>query len=125
MSRRVTLISGDGIGTEVVDAARRVVDALGLGISWENAEAGSKALKDSGSALPEKTLDLVRSTGVALKGPTTTPIGTGHKSANVLMRQALDLYACIRPVKSLPGVNSRYSDVDLLIVRENTEGLYK
>jgi isocitrate dehydrogenase (NAD+) len=125
MSRRVTLIPGDGIGPEVVESARRVVDALKLGITWDECDAGLVALNKVGNSLPEDTLNSVRQNGFALKGPTTTPVGTGHKSANVLMRQALDLYACIRPVKSLPGLKTRYSDVDLIIVRENTEGLYK
>lgn len=125
MSRRVTLIPGDGIGSEVVEAARQVVDELNLGITWELKHAGLGALNETGNALPEATLDSIRANTVALKGPTTTPIGKGHKSANVLMRQALDLYACVRPVKSLPGVPTRYTDVDLIVVRENTEGLYK
>lgn len=125
MSRRVTLIPGDGIGSEVTEAARSVVDALHLGIAWEYCDAGLAALNRIGSALPEQTLSSVRSNQLALKGPTTTPIGGGHKSANVLMRQALDLYACIRPVKSFAGIKSRYANVDLIVVRENTEGLYK
>lgn len=125
MSRRVALIPGDGIGPEVVESARRVVDALSLDIAWDICDAGLAALNKVGSALPEETLKTIRKNGLALKGPTTTPVGTGHKSANVVLRQALDLYACIRPVKSLPGVKTRYSDVDLIIVRENTEGLYK
>lgn len=125
MSQHVTLIPGDGIGSEVIEAARAVVDALALGIKWEYADAGLSALNKQGSALPERSLQSIRETRVALKGPTTTPIGTGHKSANVILRQALDLYASIRPVKSLPGIHTRYDNVDLIVVRENTEGLYK
>jgi len=125
MSRRVTLIPGDGIGPEVVESARRVVDALKLDIAWEYRDAGLGAVDKYGSPLPEETLTSIKNNRIGLKGPTTTPIGTGHKSINVVLRQALELYACIRPVKSLPNVESRYHDVDLIIVRENTEGLYK
>lgn len=125
MSRRVTLIPGDGIGPEVIESARRVVDALKLGIEWDCQDAGLGSFDKNGSPLPEETLASIRSNRIALKGPTTTPVGKGHKSINVVLRQALELYACIRPVKSLPNVESRYRDVDLIIVRENTEGLYK
>ena len=125
MSRRVTIIPGDGIGPEVVEAARSVVDALKLGFTWDYQEAGLAAQSSSGDALPEKTLESIRANKVALKGPTTTPVGSGHKSANVRLRQALELFASIRPVRSWAGVSSRYTNVDLLVVRENTEGLYK
>lgn len=125
MSRRVTLIPGDGIGSEVVKAACDVVDAMKLGISWEFKEAGLATFEKTGSALPDDTIESIKKNKIALKGPTTTPVGKGHKSSNVLLRQALDLYASIRPIKSLPGIKSRYTDVDLVVVRENTEGLYK
>jgi isocitrate dehydrogenase (NAD+) len=121
---RVTLIPGDGIGPEVSDAAVRVVEATGARIAWEHCEAGAEVFQKYGTALPEAALNAVRSSRVALKGPIGTPIGGGFRSANVLLRQALDLYACVRPVRSIPGVPSRYEGVDLVIVRENTEGLY-
>ena len=120
----VTLIAGDGIGDEVTNACVRAIEATSVKIVWDIQSAGLKAVADFGVALPGATLDSIKKNGVALKGPTTTPIATGHKSANVLMRQALDLYACIRPVKSVPGIKTRYDNVDLIIVRENTEGLY-
>jgi isocitrate dehydrogenase (NAD+) len=121
---RVTLIAGDGIGPEVVAAAVRVLEATGAELLWEPAAAGLTALEETGEPLPAATLDSIRATGVALKGPTTTPIGTGFTSVNVGIRKALDLYANVRPVYTLPGVESRYENVDLVVVRENTEGLY-
>lgn len=124
MPHYVTLIPGDGIGPEVANAATRVVDAVGVDVHWDRRVAGLQAIEEYGNALPKKTLESIRSNQVALKGPTTTPIGKGHRSVNVLLRQELDLFACIRPVKSIPGVRSRYSDVDLVVIRENTEGLY-
>jgi isocitrate dehydrogenase (NAD+) len=124
MEFRATLIPGDGIGPEVVDAAVRVVDAVGVQIAWQQVEAGADVFVKHGTALPDEVLNSVRTTGVALKGPIGTPIGGGFKSANVLMRQALDLYACVRPIRTIPGVPSRYEGVDFVIVRENTEGLY-
>jgi isocitrate dehydrogenase (NAD+) len=124
MEFRATLIPGDGIGPEVVDAAVRVVDAVGVQIAWQRVEAGADVFVKYGTALPDEVLNSVRTTGVALKGPIGTPIGGGFKSANVLMRQALDLYACVRPIRTIPGVPSRYEDVDFVIIRENTEGLY-
>ncbi len=120
----VTLIAGDGIGDEVTKACIRAIAATSVQIDWDIQAAGLQAVHECGVALPSATLDSIKKNGVALKGPTTTPIATGHKSANVLMRQALDLYACIRPVKSVPGIKTRYDNVDLIIVRENTEGLY-
>ncbi|MFV2040653.1 MAG: isocitrate/isopropylmalate dehydrogenase family protein [Candidatus Hydrothermarchaeales archaeon] len=124
MSYKITLIPGDGIGPEVAGAAVRVLEATGVGFDFEEVLAGEQAMKAFGTPLPEETLDSIRKNTVALKGPVTTPIGTGFRSVNVGMRQALDLYANIRPAKSFVGVPSRYSDVDLVVVRENTEGLY-
>lgn len=120
----VTLIPGDGIGPEVVEAARRVVDATGVKIAWRECEAGTVPYQRDGEALPESTLDCIRETGVGLKGPVETPSGAGYRSVNVRMRQTLDLYANFRPARSVPGIRSRYENVDLIIVRENTEGLY-
>ena len=124
MAHKVTLIPGDGIGPEVADAARRCVDSTGVKIEWEEALAGEIALKQLGSLLPDSTLDSIRNNKVALKGPITTPIGTGFRSVNVAIRHALDLYACVRPAKTYAGVKSFYKDIDLLIVRENSEDLY-
>jgi len=124
MPHCITLIPGDGIGPEVADAAQRVLAGTGVNISWDVHHAGLQALDLSGDALPDETVASVRANGVALKGPTTTPVGKGHVSANVRLRRALDLYASIRPAKSMPGVVSRYEDLDLVVVRENTEGLY-
>ena len=124
MDHKVTLIPGDGIGPEVADAARRCVDATGVKIDWEEALAGEIALKQLGSLLPDSTLESIRRNKVALKGPITTPIGTGFRSVNVAIRHALDLYACVRPAKTYAGVKSFYKDIDILIVRENSEDLY-
>ena len=124
MEYRATLIPGDGIGPEVVDAAVRVVAATGVQIDWQRVEAGADVFVKHGTPLPDEVLNSIRTTGVALKGPIGTPIGGGFKSANVLLRQSLDLYACVRPIRTIPGVPSRYTDVDFIIVRENTEGLY-
>ncbi len=124
MAHPVTLIAGDGIGPEVADAARAVVDATGVAITWVEREAGAGTIARAGDPLPDDVLQSVRETRVALKGPITTPVGTGFTSVNVRLRRALDLYASVRPVQSLPGVASTYAGVDLVIVRENTEGLY-
>jgi isocitrate dehydrogenase (NAD+) len=124
MSRRVTLIPGDGIGPEVTDAAVAVLEAAGVPIAWDRVEAGAEVVAKYGTPVPESTLHSIRTNGVALKGPIGTPIGEGFKSANVTLRQSLDLYASVRPVKSIPGVPARYEGVDLVVVRENTEGLY-
>jgi isocitrate dehydrogenase (NAD+) len=123
-THQVTLIPGDGIGPEVTKACLRVLEATGVTIDWEEVPAGEGAFKAEGTVLPERAFASIRRTKVALKGPVGTPVGGGHRSVNVTLRQALDLYACLRPVRSLPGVKSRYGDVDLVIVRENTEGLY-
>jgi isocitrate dehydrogenase (NAD+) len=125
MSRRcVSLIPGDGIGPEVTDAAVRVLAAVGAPIDWEPLEAGADVIAKFGTAVPEGVLNSIRKNGVALKGPMGTPIGGGFKSANVELRQALDLYASVRPVRNVPGVTTRFEDVDLVLVRENTEDLY-
>ena len=121
---RVVLIEGDGIGPEVTAAARRVVAAAGVDIDWVPAAAGVGAAEAYGDPLPERTLDLIREYRVALKGPCTTPVGKGFRSINVRLRQGLDLYASVRPVKTLPGVRVPFTGVDLVVVRENTEGLY-
>lgn len=124
MAYRITLVPGDGIGTEVTAAAREVVDATGVGIEWQVCEAGGEVVERHGTPLPQETLDSIRSNRVALKGPVTTPVGTGFRSVNVQLRQKLDLYANYRPARSIPGVPSRYEDIDLIVIRENTEGLY-
>src|SRR6476659_11238465 len=124
MAYDVTLIPGDGIGPEVGEAARRVLDATGVGFTWHTADAGLDALEKYGDTLPEATVESIRKTKLGLKGPITTPIGTGFRSVNVGLRQALNLYANLRPARSMAGVSSRYDDVDLVIVRENTEDLY-
>jgi isocitrate dehydrogenase (NAD+) len=121
----VTLIPGDGIGPEVTFATRRVVDALGCEINWEVHAAGLPAIETHGTPLPRHTLDSIVRNGVALKGPVTTPVGTGFRSINVALRQDLDLYASVRPCRLYPGVPSRFEDVDLVVVRENTEDLYE
>lgn len=120
----VTLITGDGIGPEIAEAARRCVDATGAGINWEITEAGSDVMKQQGTPLPDATVESIKKNGIALKAPITTPIGKGFRSINVHLRQTLDLYACLRPCKSYKGVRSRYTDIDLVVVRENTEDLY-
>jgi len=120
----IVLIPGDGIGPEVSQAAQKVLEATGVSINWHRFQAGANALEEEGIPLPEKLLDAVREFGVALKGPVTTPVGSGFSSVNVAIRKQLDLYANLRPVRSIPGVPSRYQEVDLAVVRENTEGLY-
>lgn len=124
MAHRVTLIPGDGVGPEVVEAARRVIDASGVEIEWEVQEAGLAVMEREGTPLPERVLASLRRNRVGLKGPMTTPRGTGIRSVNVALRKELDLYACLRPCKHYPGVRSRFEGVDLVIVRENTEDLY-
>lgn len=124
MKHKITLIPGDGIGYEVSLAARRCVEATGVSVQWDNVLAGSDALDKTGELLPQSALDSIKKNKVALKGPITTPIGTGFRSVNVAIRQALDLFACLRPAKSYVGVKSRFKDIDLVIVRENSEDLY-
>jgi isocitrate dehydrogenase (NAD+) len=121
---QLVLIPGDGIGPEVTDAARRVVAATGVQIDWITAPAGLDAAQRLGDPLPESTLELIRRYRVALKGPCTTPVGQGFRSINVRLRQGLQLYASVRPVTSLPGLKTPFENVDLVVVRENTEGLY-
>ena len=124
MTHRVTLIPGDGIGPEVSAAVLRVISAAGVDIEWERFVVGGHAQDLAGSSLPDEVIESVRRNRVALKGPVATPIGSGFESVNVRLRKTLDLYANLRPVRNLPGVQSRFGDVDLIIVRENTEGLY-
>src|SRR5256886_3080176 len=124
MSYHITLIPGDGIGPEVTSAAQKVLAATGVDIEWKTVLAGQAALDKLGSPLPRETLDAVANANATLKGPTATPSGTGFRSVNVELRQKLHLYANYRPARSMPGVPSRYEDVDLIVVRENTEGLY-
>ena len=124
MAHRITLIPGDGVGPEVTEAARRCVEASGVEVEWDVVEAGALAAVKHGTPLSEGVLDSIRKNKVALKGPVATPIGSGFRSVNVGLRQALDLYACVRPFKSYAGVKSGFSDVDIVVVRENTEDLY-
>lgn len=121
---KVVLIAGDGIGPEVADAVKQILAATDAPISWVERKAGIAAIDEGKDVLPDETLDAIREHGVALKGPCTTPVGGGFTSVNVKLRKTLDLYAAVRPVRNLPGVASRYADVDLVVVRENTEGLY-
>ena len=124
MAYRITLIPGDGIGPEVTEATRRVLEATGVVFDWEIAHAGADIMDKYGTPLPESVLDSIRKNRVALKGPITTPVGHGFRSVNVAMRKTLDLYACLRPCKLYPGVPSPFKDVDIVMVRENTEDLY-
>ncbi len=124
MSYRITLIPGDGIGPEVTAAARRVADATGVSIDWEVVEAGEPAIRASGTPLPDAVLDSIRKNRLALKGPITTPIGSGFRSVNVALRQQLDLYASVRPARAIAGEGTRFPETDLIVVREATEGLY-
>jgi len=124
MVYRITLIPGDGIGPEVSAAVLRIIEAVGVQIEWERFIVGGHAQDIAGASLPEAVLDSVRRNTVALKGPVATPVGGGFESVNVRLRKILDLYSNLRPVRNLPGVQSRFGDVDLVIVRENTEGLY-
>lgn len=124
MSYKVTLIPGDGSGPEVIAAAKRVVEATGVAIEWEQAEAGAAMIEKYGTPLPDETIESIRRNGVALKGPVTTPVGTGFRSVNVAMRKIFDLYANVRPAKTYPGVITRFENIDLVVVRENTEDLY-
>ena len=124
MKHTITLIPGDGIGPEVTEAVVRILKASGVSIEWEHHAAGIAAFERTGQALPVELVDSIRRNKVALKGPVTTPIGQGFTSVNVGLRRALDLYANLRPVWNLPGIDSRFQGVDLVIVRENTEDLY-
>jgi len=124
MAHRVTLIPGDGIGPELAEATRRVLDATGIEFEWEVVEAGEATIAANGTPLPEAVLESIRRNKVAIKGPVTTPVGEGFRSVNVSLRQALGLYANLRPARSMQGVVSRFDGIDLVIVRENTEDLY-
>jgi isocitrate dehydrogenase (NAD+) len=124
MKHTITLIPGDGIGPEVSAAVVRIIEATGVDISWETHYAGAQALEKFGDTLPEELLESIRRNKVALKGPITTPVGKGFTSVNVGLRKVLDLYANLRPVRALPNVPSRYPELDLVVVRENTEDLY-
>ncbi len=125
MAHRVVLIPGDGTGPELTEATRRVLEATGVEFDWDVQEAGADTMdKHDGNPLPPQVLDAVRDAGVALKGPITTPVGVGFRSVNVALRKELDLYGQVRPIKSYPGVRSRFQDIDLIVVRENTEDLY-
>jgi len=121
---KVTLIPGDGTGPEITDAVRRVLEATGVSFEWEIQNAGEDVYHQEGNPLPDRVLDSIKRNKVALKGPITTPVGTGFRSVNVTLRQALDLYSCLRPCKSYAGARTRYTNIDLVIVRENTEDLY-
>src|SRR5262245_35723328 len=124
MAHRITLIPGDGIGPEITDAAIRVLETTGVAFEWESHEAGIRAYEKTGNPLPPAPLDSIRTNKIAFKGPLTTLVGEGFASANVTLRKELDLYANLRPVRSIEGVKSRYEDINLVIVRENTEDLY-
>jgi isocitrate dehydrogenase (NAD+) len=124
MPHRVTLIPGDGIGPELAEATRRVLDASGVAFEWEVVDAGEAVIAEHGTPLPEAVLESIRRNKVAIKGPITTPVGEGFRSVNVTLRQVLGLYANLRPARSMKGLETRYEDVDLVIVRENTEDLY-
>lgn len=120
----VTLIPGDGIGPEVMSCARQVLEATGVGFHWHVQQVGAEVLAREGSPLPEHVIESIRHTGIAFKGPATTPVGTGFRSVNVAIRKALDLYAAVRPSKSYPGTGARFGHVDIVVVRENTEDVY-
>jgi isocitrate dehydrogenase (NAD+) len=120
----VTLIPGDGTGPEIAEAARRVIEATGVPVQWDVQEAGLDVFKREGNPLPQRVIDSIKKNRTAIKGPITTPVGTGFRSVNVTLRQILDLYCCLRPCKTFKGARTRYKDVDLVIIRENTEDLY-
>jgi isocitrate dehydrogenase (NAD+) len=124
MQHRVTYIPGDGIGPEVSEATRRVLEATSVKFQWDTVIIGSQAQDEFGTPLPDQALQSIRKNKVAIKGPVTTPIGTGFRSVNVALRQTLDLYACLRPYKVYPGINTPFKGVDIVVVRENTEDLY-
>jgi isocitrate dehydrogenase (NAD+) len=124
MAHDVTFIPGDGTGPELAEATRRVLEATGVEFQWDEHPAGEDAYHEEGNPFPDRTLESVKRTGVGIKGPTTTPVGSGFRSVNVLLRKELDLYACIRPCKAYEGVRTRFPETDIVIVRENTEDLY-
>lgn len=121
---RITLIPGDGVGPEITDAVTRVLEATGIEFEWDVQNAGEDVYHHEGTPLPDRVLESIKKNKVAIKGPITTPVGTGFRSVNVTLRQSLDLYSCLRPCKSYPGAKTRYDNIDLVIVRENTEDLY-
>ena len=124
MTYNVTLIPGDGIGPEVTEATRRVLEATGVAFAWDLAYAGAEVMERYGTPLPDYVLESIKKNRIALKGPITTPVGSGFRSVNVALRRGLDLYACVRPCKTYPGVPAHYKDVDIVVIRENTEDLY-
>jgi isocitrate dehydrogenase (NAD+) len=124
MKHKITLIPGDGIGPEVAEATLKVVEAAGIEVEWERLNAGADAFERYGKYLPDEVLESIRRNHVAIKGPVSTPIGEGFPSINVTLRKTLNLYANFRPIKNLPGVKSRFENVDIIVVRENTEDLY-
>ena len=124
MAHDVTFIPGDGTGPELAEATRRVLEATGVEFNWDRREAGIDEYEAHGNPLPDETLDSIKRNGVGIKGPTTTPVGSGHRSINVALRKELDLYACLRPCKAYQGVRTRFPETDIVIVRENTEDLY-
>lgn len=121
---KITWLPGDGIGPEVTGSTIKVINATGIKIDWERVEIGEKVLAESGKPLTDDVFDIVKKNKIAIKGPTTTPIVSGHSSANVALRKGLNLYACVRPIKSISGIRSLYKDLDIVVIRENTEGLY-
>jgi isocitrate dehydrogenase (NAD+) len=124
LTHRVTFIPGDGTGPELAEATRRVLEATGVEFEWDFQDAGIDVYEQEGNPLPDRTLDSIRERGLAIKGPTTTPVGSGHRSINVALRKEFDLYCCIRPCKAYEGVRTRFPETDIVIVRENTEDLY-
>ena len=124
MAHRVTFIPGDGTGPELAEATRRVLEATGVGFEWDEHPAGEDVYNEEGTPFPDRTLASIKENKVGIKGPTTTPVGSGFRSVNVLLRKELDLYACIRPCKAYEGVRTRFPETDIVIVRENTEDLY-
>jgi isocitrate dehydrogenase (NAD+) len=124
MAHEVTLIPGDGTGPELIEATRRVLEATGVGFQWDEHPAGEDVYREEGTPFPDRTLESIKRTKVGIKGPTTTPVGSGFRSVNVLLRKELDLYACLRPCKAYEGVRTRFPETDIVVVRENTEDLY-
>ena len=124
MAHRVTFIPGDGTGPEIAEATKRVLDATGVGFEWDVQEAGVDIMEEAGTPLPDSVIESVKATGCGIKGPITTPVGHGFRSVNVALRKLLDLYACVRPCKSYPGVRSKYENIDIVMFRENHEDLY-
>src|SRR5689334_21533867 len=124
MAHEVTLIPGDGTGPELVEATRRVLEATGAEFTWDEQPAGGYVYAEEGTPFPDRTMESIKRTHVGIKGPTTTPVGSGFRSVHVLLRKELDLYSCIRPCKAYEGVRTRFPETDVVIVRENTEDLY-